>query len=188
MLPFLTLSLAACPSPQPASPQHPATPTHAARYLQNAIGSVPSPFDCYLALRGLKTLHVRMDAAQRNALAVAQMLEGHARVERLIRSVREKLRALLGDTATDYAGAMPEVIAAINLATHRMTGASPNEAHFGVTFELDERERLLPHHAGGGEALEDDLDDTLSRNMFASSAVTQRNFNRRWSSGTSCTT
>lgn len=33
------------------------------RFLQNGIGSVPSPFDCYLAHRGLKTLHIRMEAA-----------------------------------------------------------------------------------------------------------------------------
>ena len=33
------------------------------KFLQNGIGSVPSPFDCYLAHRGLKTLHIRMEAA-----------------------------------------------------------------------------------------------------------------------------
>ena len=45
--------------------------------------TVPSPFDCYLALRGLKTLHVRMDAAQRNAQAIAVYLEAHAGVEKV---------------------------------------------------------------------------------------------------------
>ena len=34
------------------------------KYFQNAIGSVPSPFDCYLAMRGLKTLHLRMRQAR----------------------------------------------------------------------------------------------------------------------------
>ena len=51
------------------------------KYLQNAVGSVPSPFDCYLALRGLKTLHVRMDAAQRNAMAIALFLQTHPNVD-----------------------------------------------------------------------------------------------------------
>ena len=40
--------------------------------------------DCYLALRGLKTLHVRMEAAQSNAAKIAAMLESHKNVERVI--------------------------------------------------------------------------------------------------------
>ena len=51
------------------------------KYMQNAVGSVPSPFDCYLALRGLKTLHVRMDAAMRNAMALSLFLETHEKVQ-----------------------------------------------------------------------------------------------------------
>jgi cystathionine gamma-lyase len=35
------------------------------RFVQNGVGAVPSPFDCYLALRGLKTLHLRMEASAR---------------------------------------------------------------------------------------------------------------------------
>jgi cystathionine gamma-lyase len=54
------------------------------RFVQNSVGAVPSPFDCYMALRGLKTLHVRMDAAQKNALAIAKYLENHIQVERVI--------------------------------------------------------------------------------------------------------
>jgi cystathionine gamma-lyase len=50
-------------------------------YLQNAVGAIPGPMDCFLLLRGLKTLHVRMDRHAENALAVAQCLEGHANVE-----------------------------------------------------------------------------------------------------------
>ena len=43
-------------------------------FLQNAIGAVPSPFDCWLAHRGLKTLHLRARAASQNALAIAHLL------------------------------------------------------------------------------------------------------------------
>jgi cystathionine gamma-lyase len=43
-------------------------------FLQNAIGAVPSAFDCWLAHRGLKTLHLRVREASKNALAVAQAL------------------------------------------------------------------------------------------------------------------
>ena len=54
------------------------------RFLQNAVGSVPSPFDCFLVSRGLKTLELRMRQHCLNALAVASWLEGHRRVERVI--------------------------------------------------------------------------------------------------------
>ena len=50
----------------------------------SALGPVPSPFDCYLANRGLKTLHLRMRQHQINALAVARFLEKNPRVERVI--------------------------------------------------------------------------------------------------------
>jgi cystathionine gamma-lyase len=50
------------------------------RFLQNAIGAVPSPFDCWLAHRGLKTLHLRARAASSNALMVARALEASPHV------------------------------------------------------------------------------------------------------------
>ena len=49
-----------------------------------AVGAIPSPFDCYLANRGLRTLHVRMRAHAENALAVAKYLEGSPLVENAI--------------------------------------------------------------------------------------------------------
>jgi len=54
------------------------------KFLQNGIGAVPSPFDCYLALRGMKTLHVRMREHAKNAMEVACFLESHPNVERVI--------------------------------------------------------------------------------------------------------
>ncbi|KAM4738968.1 cystathionine gamma-lyase-like [Anableps anableps] len=54
------------------------------RFLQNAIGGVPSPFDCYLCNRGLKTLHLRMKQHFKNAMAAAKFLEADPRVERVI--------------------------------------------------------------------------------------------------------
>jgi cystathionine gamma-lyase len=53
------------------------------RFLQNSLGGVPSPSDCYLALRGLKTLHLRMERHAENALALAQHLEASPHVERV---------------------------------------------------------------------------------------------------------
>jgi cystathionine gamma-synthase len=49
-------------------------------YLQNAAGAVPGPFDCYLVLRGVKTLAARMEQHCRNAAAVADFLAGHPAV------------------------------------------------------------------------------------------------------------
>jgi cystathionine gamma-lyase len=49
-------------------------------FLQNAIGAVPSPFDCWLAHRGLKTLHLRAREATKNATGVAEALEASPNV------------------------------------------------------------------------------------------------------------
>ena len=53
-------------------------------FLQNSIGGVQGPFDSFLALRGLKTLHLRMQAHNANALALAEWLEGQPGVERVV--------------------------------------------------------------------------------------------------------
>jgi len=53
------------------------------RRISMAIGVVQGPFDCYLALRGLKTLDVRMERQCANALEVARRLEGHPQVEQV---------------------------------------------------------------------------------------------------------
>ncbi|KAF6025314.1 CTH [Bugula neritina] len=53
-------------------------------FLQNSIGTVPSPFDCYMVNRGVKTLHLRMREHQKNALAVAKALEKNPRVTKVL--------------------------------------------------------------------------------------------------------
>jgi len=53
------------------------------KFSQNALGVVPSPFDCYLVLRGLKTLSMRMEKHQSNALAIATWLESHPKVAKV---------------------------------------------------------------------------------------------------------
>jgi cystathionine gamma-lyase len=54
------------------------------KFLQNAYGAVPAPFDCYLVNRGLKTLHVRMREHMKNGLGVAKFLEQHPAVEKVV--------------------------------------------------------------------------------------------------------
>ena len=53
-------------------------------FLQNAVGGVQGPFDSFLALRGLKTLHLRMRAHCENALQLARWLESHPAIEKVI--------------------------------------------------------------------------------------------------------
>lgn len=54
------------------------------RFLQNSLGTVPSPFDCYLVNRSLKTLALRMQQHMKNGLAVAKFLEKHPCVEKVL--------------------------------------------------------------------------------------------------------
>ncbi|MBC8170024.1 MAG: cystathionine gamma-synthase [Anaerolineae bacterium] len=54
------------------------------KFLQNAVGAVPGPMDCFLVLRGLKTLGIRMERHSLNALKVAQFLEDHPSVAQVI--------------------------------------------------------------------------------------------------------
>ena len=53
-------------------------------FLQNAVGAVPSPFDCWLILRATKTLHLRMRQQNENALRIAQFLVDHPKIENVI--------------------------------------------------------------------------------------------------------
>ncbi|MEX2649005.1 MAG: PLP-dependent transferase, partial [Alphaproteobacteria bacterium] len=53
-------------------------------FLQNAVGAIAGPFDSFLALRGLKTLALRMERHCANAAAVAERLARHPRIERVI--------------------------------------------------------------------------------------------------------
>jgi len=54
------------------------------QFLQNAAGGVPGPFDCFLVLRGIKTLAIRMERHAENALKIAQFLESHPKVRKVI--------------------------------------------------------------------------------------------------------
>lgn len=54
------------------------------QFLQNAAGGVRVTFDCFLVLRGIKTLAVRMERHAENALKIAQFLENHPKIRRVI--------------------------------------------------------------------------------------------------------
>lgn len=80
-------------------------------FLQNASGAVLSPFDSFLVLRGIKTLPLRMKAHSENALAVAEFLSSHRRVERVVypglrshpqHALAKKQMALFGGMVTFF--------------------------------------------------------------------------------------
>ena len=54
------------------------------QYLQNAVGSIPSPFDCYLLIRSIKTLSVRMERHNKNGMEVADFLSKHKKIKRVM--------------------------------------------------------------------------------------------------------
>jgi len=58
--------------------------TERLQFLQNAVGAVPGPFDCWLVLRGVKTLAVRMDRHESNAGAIAAWLAKHPKLNRVL--------------------------------------------------------------------------------------------------------
>lgn len=53
------------------------------KYYQNAAGAIPGPWDCWLVLRGIKTLAVRMREHEKNAMYLAEFLEKHPKVEKV---------------------------------------------------------------------------------------------------------
>ena len=53
------------------------------KYLQNAIGSVPSPFDCYMLIRSIKTLAVRMERHNSNAMIISEFLNNHKKINKV---------------------------------------------------------------------------------------------------------
>jgi cystathionine beta-lyase/cystathionine gamma-synthase len=51
------------------------------KFMQKTIGAVPSPFDCWLTLMGVKTLSLRMERHCENAMAIAEFLEDHPKIK-----------------------------------------------------------------------------------------------------------
>jgi cystathionine beta-lyase/cystathionine gamma-synthase len=90
------------------------------KFLQNATGAVPSPFDCWLTMRGIKTLELRMERHQENALAIAKSLEGHAMVKEVYypglpghagyETARKQMSGFGGMVSFELDGTLDEVV------------------------------------------------------------------------------
>jgi len=59
------------------------TDFEAIKYIQNVVGAIPGPQDCFLALRGIKTLHLRVQRACENARAIAEILRNHPDINKV---------------------------------------------------------------------------------------------------------
>ena len=91
------------------------------KFLQNATGAVPSPFDCWLTMRGLKTLELRMQRHEQNATAIANALVGHPLVRRVYfpglathpghEIARRQMTGFGGMVSFELEGSIEEVVA-----------------------------------------------------------------------------
>jgi cystathionine beta-lyase/cystathionine gamma-synthase len=122
------------------------------RFLQNAMGAVPGPLDCFLVLRGLRTLHLRMERHGENGAAVAAFLRGRPDVERVMypgfggmisfvpaaggrhdRTARKRAVAACEATRiftlAESLGGVESLIEMPSVMTHASVAGSPLEVH-----------------------------------------------------------
>jgi cystathionine gamma-synthase len=129
------------------------------RFLQNAAGAVPAPFDCYLVLRGVKTLAVRMDRHCSNARAVVDLLVRHRAVERVY---YPQLPDHLGHAAaakqmTDYGGMVSFTVRGGAAAAKRVaesTRVFTLAESLGAVESLIEHPAAMTHASAAGSPLE----------------------------------
>jgi cystathionine gamma-lyase len=115
-------------------------------FLQNAVGAVAGPFDSFLALRGLKTLHLRMERHSSNALAIAQWLESHPAVEHVIYpGLASHPQHALARTQMSAAGGMITVLLRGDL--ERARRALESFRVFALAESLGGVESLIEHPA-----------------------------------------
>ena len=113
-------------------------------FLQNAIGAVGGPFDSFLALRGLKTLPLRMQRSSESSLEIASMLERHPRVERV-------LYPGLPSHPQHELAKRQMAIGGSGIVTFFLKGALPEARHFLERLEVF----TLAESLGGVESLVD---------------------------------
>jgi cystathionine gamma-synthase len=132
------------------------------RYLQNATGAIPSPFDLYLLLRGVKTLGVRMDRHCQNARAIVDLLVHHDAVERVL---YPQLPDHLGHQAAakqmrDFGGMVSFVVKGAGGGEHAALRLVERTKLFTLAESLGAVESLIEHPArmthasAAGSALE----------------------------------
>jgi cystathionine gamma-synthase len=130
-------------------------------FFQNAAGGVPGPLDCYLVLRGAKTLAVRMDRHCANAAAVVEMLVGHPAVSRVLYPglPSHPGHAIAARQMSGFGGMVSFVVAAgegAALEVARSTRLFTLAESLGAVESLIEHPHRMTHASAAGSALEVD--------------------------------
>ncbi len=134
------------------------------KYLQNAVGAVPAPMDCFLTLRGLKTLGVRMDRHVHNAQAIVDMLLAHPTVSHVLypgldehpgAAIAKKQMSAPGGMISFRVAAGMDAAKAVTMKTRLFTLAES----LGGIESLIEHPGIMTHASAAGSPLEvpDDL-------------------------------
>jgi cystathionine gamma-synthase len=129
------------------------------RFTQNAAGAVPAPFDCYLVLRGVKTLAVRMDRHCSNARAVVDLLVRHPAVERVYcpQLPDHPGHAAAAKQMTGYGGMVSFTLRDGEAAARRVAAATEVftlAESLGAVESLIEHPAAMTHASAAGSALE----------------------------------
>ncbi|MFP5488440.1 MAG: cystathionine gamma-synthase [Acidimicrobiia bacterium] len=136
------------------------------RFTQNAAGAVPSPFDCYLVLRGAKTLGVRMDRHCENARAVVDLLVGHDAVDRVLypQLPDHPGHAAAARQMRDYGGMVSFTVKGGEEAARRIAASTELftlAESLGAVESLIEHPGAMTHASAAGSPLE--VPDNLVR-------------------------
>ena len=135
-------------------------------FLQNAIGAVPAPWDCYLLLRGVKTLSVRMDRHCDNAESIVTFLDGHPKVADVLypglsghptHDIAKKQMKKFGGMVSFTVHGGPEAARMVAGSTKLFTLAES----LGAVESLIEVPAAMTHLSAEGSPLE--VDDSLIR-------------------------
>jgi cystathionine gamma-synthase len=129
------------------------------RFFQNAAGGVPSPFDCYLVLRGVKTLAVRMDRHCENARAVVDLLVGHPAVDRVLypQLPDHPGHAAAAKQMRDFGGMVSFTLSGGEAAARRVAAATTVftlAESLGAVESLIEHPGAMTHASAAGSPLE----------------------------------
>ncbi len=129
------------------------------RFTQNAAGAVPSPFDCYLVLRGVKTLALRMERHCLNARAIVDLLVGHPAVERVMypQLPDHPGHAAAAKQMRDYGGMVSFTVRGGEQAARRLAAATELfvlAESLGAVESLIEHPGAMTHASAAGSPLE----------------------------------
>ncbi|MBL8157238.1 MAG: PLP-dependent transferase, partial [Anaerolineae bacterium] len=113
------------------------------KFHQNAVGAVPGPMDCFLILRGIKTLTLRMERHCANALQIARFLEDHPAVEKVLYpGLESHPQHELAKRQMKGFGGMISIILSSPEAAHRMVSRTKL---FALAESLGGVESLIEH-------------------------------------------